>query len=235
MVLTATMMMLILVAIALGITAASRRATSRYTYNTGLYDLAVSGNEQALFLLNQTYTTHREVIYARAFTRAISEINPMIFELSCHCLRLDQFANSGFMLIFIQEAMLVLREAMSGSFTPIGGEYRLSWNLESTIQLEDRVITDIFRAVTTLTPENNRFPVTTSIRKYNNYIPTVPTVVSASIIWSASGYREILLDAHTISILTELGADYPIPLVPGTIIILDEFTLEMVESLRIAD
>ena len=52
-VIIAAMVMLFLVSVVFSITANSRRATARYAHFTGLYDLAVAGNQQALVLLQQ--------------------------------------------------------------------------------------------------------------------------------------------------------------------------------------
>ena len=53
MVMVASMALLLLVSTALLITAGSRQMTARYPDFFGLYDLAVAGNERAVFLLNE--------------------------------------------------------------------------------------------------------------------------------------------------------------------------------------
>jgi len=53
MVMIATMAMLMLISAALLLTVSSIETTARYSHFMGLYDLAIAGNEQALFLLQQ--------------------------------------------------------------------------------------------------------------------------------------------------------------------------------------
>ena len=54
-VVVAVLMITLLAGVALAITAASRRSSMAYTAFTGLHDLAVAGNEQALFILQYLF------------------------------------------------------------------------------------------------------------------------------------------------------------------------------------
>jgi len=54
-VIVAVLMMALLAGVALSITASSRRASMYYIGFTGLYDLAIAGNEQAFFMLRDLF------------------------------------------------------------------------------------------------------------------------------------------------------------------------------------
>ncbi|MCL2571433.1 MAG: hypothetical protein FWE11_03440 [Defluviitaleaceae bacterium] len=234
MVLTVTMLILMLAVIAVSVTAVSRRITSRYSDYMGLFDLAVAGNEQALFLLNQADSSSTEAMLLRALTRAAANA-VLVFNYTDEGFRLDEFFKERFHDAFNHEAMIDIRPRLGTIFTPMASEYRINWGLDSEIHLTDHIFIDSYRAITTVIPGVDRFLVSTRIFRYIDDVPGFPTVVGASIIWSSIGYREIVLDAHTITMLESFGAIFPTLPVPGMIIFLDEFMLTMVESLRIAD
>ena len=241
MVLTATMLIFILVAMALTISTVSRRLTARYAYFMGLYDLAVSGNEKALFLLDQEWERHRDAVTLQALTRIIQDSFENL-EYSNGEIHLT--ATALFQQIFIQEAMTRLNYATSGMFPTrelrcfhASAQFNwsiFSWDMEVEIETEDITTIDVYRVITTFRSNhsNDRFIVRTDTRKYVNDVPGFPTQVEASIVWELSGYRKISLDEHTINILGLNNVFYPINIMPGTIIFLDEFTLTMVESMR---
>ena len=235
MVLTAIMLILMLVTVALGVTTASRRATARYAYNVGLFDLAVSGNEQALFLLRQLLIPLYDNVSDQAWTHILHG-GPIELVLSDDGLRLSEAAGARFEQAFVEGAMAALGNVMGTTFSRASGSsYLLYWNFHTTMNVMDYTISNIYRATTTLRPAHDRFVVDTIIRKYVDNVQGFPTEVHASIIWTVSGHKEIALDAHTIDILEANGSVSPVPLSPGTRIILDVFTLTMVESLRVAN
>jgi len=222
-VLVATMLILMLVAIVLSITAVSRRVTSRYSYFSGLFDLAVAGNEHALFLMRDIY--HSNSVSALINTATNGQI---VFEQGNHGLELDASSRARFRQTYINDATAQVRSGLNN-------EYRRTWSIDVEIETDNSIIEDSFRAVTTVIPGSDRFAVNTSIHKYIGNMPSSPVLVGASIIWAENSLREIPLDAHTINILESLNAFFPEPPYPGIIIFLDEFILTMVESLRIAD
>jgi len=264
MVLAATMMILVLVSIALTVTAVSRRVTARYAYYIGLTDLAVAGNEQALFLLRQAAMPGKNTAHERAFMRLIYDpLNLPVFESYSYGFRLNAATSERFHSFFTQEIMRDVHGRLGDVFQSRGNEYRLTWGLNTTIEISQpsnihtstqtnahtntsqaydssvssQRIQDTYRAFTTITPYSNFFTTSTNVRKYVNNIPSFPTVVEASIIWTPDGHRQIIVDEHTIYILEYVGAIFPIfgdtILTIGTIIFLDEFALAMIESLRV--
>ena len=243
MVLTATMLVFILVGMALTISTVSRRITARYTYFMGLYDLAVSGNEKALFLLHEEWESYKDAVTMQALNRMIQE-NAFSLEYADGVIRLNPAVHERFRQIFIQEAMVILNGALKDAFytrtlrcfnESIDQDWSIfTWSLEVEIETEDLVTIDIYRVITALRPNdaNDRFIIRTDTRKYVNNVPGFPTQVEASFILHPSGSKGIAVDEHTINNFVASGAIfYPMP-PPGTILILDEFTLAMVESMR---
>ena len=235
-VLTATMLMLLLVAVTLSLTAASRRIGAHRENYVGMYDLAVAGNEQALFLLRQDFYNNRIGIHAQAWAQLLTE-TPITIVHTGTGLVLDTHAAIRYREIFLQQAMSSISANMGNVFTPAGLYFNLSWGLEATTIVDERTVVDSFSAVTTLRPLNNRVSVITRIVKTFDNTQSIPTVVGASIILVAGGYNEMVLNAHTIEELQNSGVIFPNLPVNGEnfVLILDEFTLTMVESLRIAD
>jgi len=238
MVLTITMLIFMLVAIVLSVTTVSRRLTARYSYYIGLYDLAVSGNEQALFLLLQSLEAQKDAIIYRSWEQVIEEelVGFVYYEGG---LRLDSDASGYFRQFFIAEAMNELNAAWDGMFPHVRLKHRqirgFVWNLNASIGTDVLTTEDSYRAITALTPAAANFTVRTRIYRYTGGYPGIPATVRASIIWSDSGYSVIVLDAYTIDALESDGVVFPVAPILGEnlILFLDEFTLSMVESLRI--
>jgi len=247
MVLTATMLMLILVAIALTITAVSRRLTAFYAYKTGLYDLAVSGNEQVLFLLEQSWEPRSDAVKLRALLQIVSEDTVIYYN---NGFRISSTYAANFQSAFIREAMAEMQTIMDSGFQRVTILFRwlqavqsnenLTWNIHSwdinlNIISAEQELSGFYRARTIMRPHgnNDRILLRTNVRKYVDGTHGVPAEVEASIIWHRTAYREIALDAHTIYMLEALGVDFiPFTPEPGDIIFLDEFTLTMIESWR---
>jgi len=243
-VLTVTLLIIMLVAIAISITSVSRRISARYSDYVGLFDLAVAGNDHALFLLRQAHGPQREEVHNRAWQRAVNE-GVVVFVYENGGLRLhDPSQNTHgpgpdsrgqFRRIFNEEAVVELRPLMSGMFTFVSfNSYRRSWGIDATISAGDYEITDSYRAVTSISAETGRFSLDTVIHRYTGVSPGVPVTVNASIIWTAVGHGEIVLDAYTIAALILAGVDFPIMPTNGEnlILFLDEFAPTMVESAR---
>jgi len=237
MVITAIMLIFMLVAVALSVTAASRRITARYAYNVGLFDLAVSGNEQALFLLCQSFDSQKEDVISRAWAQIVYGV-PVVFIFSDEGLRLSALDEERFKQIFVEEAMAGYGDVLGDIFSIFSQaprrRYQLTWELNTTFDMEEYTIINSYRAVATLTPYSGHFTISTRIHKsINGVLSPSRAAVQASIIWTASNHREITLDAYTISVLVANGAIFPDTPFPGMRIILDEFALTMVESQRI--
>jgi len=237
MVLTITMLLLMMVAVVLTITTVSRRVTALYTHNAGLYDLAVSGNEQALFLFRRAFDVHSNEVKLRALARVMAEPDFLGFYISGNTYLLTEVSNARFSDIFIDEAENVLRNLYGDVLSRVTTqEYRMTWNINIDVEVDGHTISDSYRAITTLIycrHRGGRRIIRTNIRNYIDDISSFPTVVEASFNWRSTGHREIVLDAHTIDTLLFYGAVFPSPPVYGMIIILDEFALTMVESMRI--
>ena len=235
MVLAVTMLIFVLVAIALSITVVSMRATTRYPRTVGLYDLAVAGNEQALFLLNQRFYTQREYIANRAWERVRDEsLTGFVFQYGK--LRLDQFSREEYERIFIRMAMSDIEANMGNMFTrPFFDDYWLIWGIDAIIGADGFAITDSYRAETRIRHFTNFFTIDTRIRKYIDDEPDITFIIDASTIWTPVSYREIILDAYTIEILEYRGISVPLGLDGNFTLFLDEFALTMVESIRLAE
>ena len=237
-VITVTMLILLLAALVLSVTAVSRRLSARYSDYIGLFDLAVAGNEQVFFLLHQTFESQEEDIISRAWQR-VKDDNIVGFEYRDGELHLDSFLRTQFRGVFVEEAMsglvAVLGDMLSRAYFGSSPEYRLYWGLDTTISADEFAITDSYRAVTTLYAATNRFYMDTVIRRYIGNYPGFRTIVQSSIIWTDIGYKEIILDAYTIYALESDGAVFPV--IPNNgeklILFLDGFTPSMVESLRL--
>ena len=248
-VLTVTMLIVMLAAVVLSVTAVSRRLSALYTRYVGLFDLAVAGNDQALFLLHQAHYLQRDDIHERALHRAIVE-DTIVFEYYNGGLRLQapqnnrhnpSYSNGQFKRIFNEEAVAGLRPLLASMFSFIGiNNYQRSWGIDATIatdDFDDFAITDSYRATTTLSAclvSLDRFNLNTRIHRYIGDNPGPSITVYASIVWTAVGRREIILDAYTILLLISRGVEFPIPPITGVnlILFLDEFAPTMVESLR---
>ena len=232
MVLAATMLMLLMVVLALSVTTLSRRTTARYSYYMGLYDLAVSGNGQALFLLRQIVSD--DDIYLNAWNRMLNSPDiPISLVNEAVGFSMDGPTAERFGQIFHEE----MRRAIGGAFARVRvGEYRLIWGLDATIEFDEITISDSYTAFTHLFIRSDHFLVTTRIHRYINDEPSHYTLVEAAINWDTAGYREIGLDANTIASLMSQGAisSYMPVTAENMILFLDEFMFTMVESLRVA-
>jgi len=184
MVLIATMAMLMIIALVLTITASSRDTTARYIKLASQYDLAVSGNEQALFLLNRAFENNRqEILDSVTSHENLTQQATPFFTQSL----LQYFANSNF-------------------------GYRREWHF--SILIEELYLHDSYQAITTVIPaeplSENIFTVTTVVTK--NYIPVT---VMAGITWQHPSCN------------CENS--------PNLRFCLDDYSLAMVELLRVAD
>ncbi|MCL2378778.1 MAG: hypothetical protein FWC77_06605 [Defluviitaleaceae bacterium] len=230
----ATMIILMLATVVLSVTAVSRRITARYSDYIGLYDLAVAGNEQAFFLLRQAFNARNDDITSRAWQRLKDEEH-ISFIYHVAGLRLDVATSERFRNIFVAEAMGDLRAGMGNIFSRHFFMYQRVWGLDAVIDTDERTISDSYRAATTLCAAADRFHIDTVIQRYEGEYLGVRAIVESSIIWTNYGLREFILDAYTIYRLESAGVVFPfIPISGGNLILfLDEFTLAMVESLRI--
>ena len=238
MVLSITMLVIMMVSITMSVTMISRRVSVLYSDNVGLYDLAVSGNEQALLLLHQHIATQQQTISEYAWARIFNEalLGGFIgFIEQDGALRFDDFTNNKFKEIYIEAAMAHLNTSLGGIFARDGANYRLNWGINASINTNERILIDSYQAITTLRPTGNNFTVTTVIHKQVYETTSYPASVRASLIWTADGYREMVLDAYTIELLEAAMAIFPNVSIYGAnmVLILDEFTFAMVESLRV--
>jgi len=226
------MLIVMLAAVVLSVTTVSRRLTARYTTYVGLYDLAVAGNEQAFFLLRQALEANKDNINSRTWHRFLIG-DYIVFDIVDERLILSPFSRGELRRIFIEEAMIDLRASMDANFTRHFFAYQLVWGLDANINAGERTISDSYRAVTTVCIGIDSFRVDTVIHRYEGIDIRVGAAVEASINWTHIGDRETVLDAYTIYMLEMGGAEFPGVPYGGMILFLDEFMLEMVESLRL--
>jgi len=221
MVLVATMFILMLAAIALMVTAVSRRTTAHYNYHVGLFDLAVSGNEQALFLINREWEAHRIDIYRQAIIQ-LAAIEGALY--------LDQNT-----INVVAAYRQVLHETMTRVvFDALHGQAEISWNLHATLTADERIVVDDYRANTSIMAGADRLTLRTVVRRYENNIPGTPTTVEAFVEWLETGVYEMVLCAYIADIMAAHIDTLLFEPAAGMTIILDEFTPTMIESMRIA-
>jgi len=238
-ILAATMLIIMLAAVILSITAVSRRLTAHYSDYIGLYDLAVAGNEQALFLLIQSLDANRNDISYRAWQQLKTD-EYIAFIPTDGGLKLDTYLRGEFGRIFIEKAMNALRDTMHENFNRHLFMYQLEWGIDTIIDTSTRTIMDSYSAVTTLYACETcfRFHIDTGIRRYTGDDPGTQAIVEATINWRHAGLQEMVLDAYTMFILKSAGTYFPDFSNPpaygeNLILFLDGFTLQMLESLRI--
>jgi len=175
MVMIVTVTVFMLISIVLFITISSRQITARYGYYVGLYDLAVAGNEQVLFLLMQGIDAN------------LTQIN-----------QLSQNENFCFIETATPFAMANLRKY----FSPHGLLYRRTWSIEIDVTIQSEIIfEDQYSATTTVSITNEGFTVSTSIAKYANTILGPLTTVNARIIWTQEEDLGNFLDYYTLTMV----------------------------------
>ena len=237
-VLTTTMVLLMITVVVLTITAVSRRVSAHYFYHAGLFDLAVAGNEQAFFLLRSHARAQNEAVSSLAWQQLMlmDGITVGFVYMDGH-LHLDPSTREEHERIFTNLATSSLREALGGitEFTRVFFHYEMEWDMETIIDTGETIITDSISAITTLRPAKYQFGVYTRLHRYIGGSPGHPVFVDSVINWTAAGQREIILDAYTIEALEEAGAIFPFIPINGEnlILILDDFALAMLESIRL--
>ena len=235
-VLTVTMVLLMIAAMVLTVTAVSRRVSASYSDFVGLFDMAVAGNEQAFFLIRQQRDAHSDVINEQAWQRLMDEVTIGFVYEDGH-LFLDQATSTVYERIYKEVAVSSLLDAMDNipGFTGVHFFYELRWDLSTIIDIGEVIITDSYSAVTRLVPYAHNFRIYTRVHRYIGNTPSVPVFVESVTYWTASGQREILLDAYTIYDMETDGVVFPV--VPNVgediILILDEFAFTMLESIRL--
>ena len=230
--LAAILLIITLATLALSITAVSRRLSARYSDYIGLYNLATSGNEQALFILQQSIETNITNINTRAWERFITR-DDITFQLVNGNLHLSDQSRDDLKHIFIEESTPNLRAALNQNFSRYFFMYQRTWELSTSIHTSNQAITDSYSATTTICAASTRFHLDTVIYRYINNNPSTNAIVEASINWTRTGYREIILDAYTIYTLESNGVEIPDLNGENMILFLDEFALQMVESIRL--
>ena len=154
MVLIISMLILMTVSIALTITITSRRVTARYSYFAGLYDIAVAGKEEVLFVLRRGVQRHQ---YS------------LLPQVSAH--------NT-------EESSAFLTAQLDTYFTPTLNAHQHNWEVTILFTLENGItILDRFQGSTTIRRGGQEFFLHTIVYKYTNNIRGYPTEAEATIIW----------------------------------------------------
>ena len=161
MVLMATLITSMLLTISLTITATSRRFTEHYQNFANLYDMAVAGNEQVLFLLNH------------AIIGNLSELSEQSQLLQYESPDLSR-RNA-----FIEATTPVLQAALSEYFGNAQNSHE--WIIEINFETESgHHIQDTFIGATEVVENGNNFIVITRISQ------PAPASVQASIVWETA-------------------------------------------------
>jgi len=169
MVMIAAMAVLMVVSVAIIITARSRQVSARYGYYSGLYDLAVAGNQQVLFLLRQGVQDNIDEI--------IDTVVEMTVTADC-----DVWTQN-----FISAALPFAIANLETQFAQYGLRHRLEWGIEISYTLQDGwVLQDSFNAVTTVTHRPLIFEISTTVAKTSGGTQSPPVIVDAVIVWRVS-------------------------------------------------
>jgi len=177
MVLIATMAMFVSISVVLIITANSRNTTGRYADFIGRYDLAIAGNEQALFLLMQGFETNRDLIINQAYMQILADADPLTVNKEAALTAAALPVMQANLLLYFDEYMF--------------NDYQRTWNFEVNFEMADNLLMqDRFHATTTI--ETNLsgvgiFRVTTVIARYIDAIRGHPIAVRAHIVWQHPG------------------------------------------------
>jgi len=181
MVIIAAMAMLMLSATVLLITASSRTVTSRYDHFLGLFDLAVAGNEQALYLLNRGVNTNRAVIENNITQQILDNTEGSVI-----------FYNREFYVanaVAVNEARPFALTSLQPYFLPMGLNLGRSWEFSVHFSsLNGLNIEDRYQAVTTVSTHAGGFGVSTEISKFGENGFDNPATVEANIVWNISNY-----------------------------------------------
>jgi len=172
MVIMVATIVLLLVSALLLVSISGRRATERYINFASLYDLAIAGNEQALFMLQQGVDANRNQITASTIALLLenAELN------LTYSNRQFSFTNNIFWTLFTQEANYFAFQNAGGSRT---------WNTHIDFFTDDgRHFSDRYQAETTVTRQADSFHVSTVISKHTDNQPGYPARVDARIIWN---------------------------------------------------
>lgn len=107
----------LLITAVLGITASNRRVAGHYIQFAGLYDMALSANERALFLLRDQveYQTIAERVHQRLYEEGIE--NHLIYQNEAF------FLNDQFLRLFREEKHKLLADYLANAFGRIYARY----------------------------------------------------------------------------------------------------------------
>lgn len=213
-VLIVTLLLFLLISVTLAVTSYGRRVTAHYQNYTGLYDLAVAGNERALFLLRTELERQRDALDARV--RAKIAGNGLMTHLV--------YRNRQFHLAYPEDGYYAklykeyAHEAMdtyvAGTFTYDAGRYCLEYtvtanfsentNTETETDAENEGasageadITDQYAVATELIKQSGGYIVQTTVTKSIDGTESYPTVVEAEITWPEELHEEILIPSYS--------------------------------------
>ena len=170
---------LILVPMALVVT--SRDITSRYPYFSGLYDMAVAGNESAFFLAKDVLDSVMRD--AHIPLESIQVYNENGVE---QCLHPHYFFDENLVKEFDER----ITEAFSKYFNASSGGSR-TWEISVSIELYD--VFDKYVGSTSVVKTETGYRVRTVIRKFVNEVAGRAVIVESDLVWSVpnSGKRVI--------------------------------------------
>jgi len=173
-VLVAFMAVLSLVLVPLTLASISRNTTARYQYFSGLYEMAVAGNEVALFLV-------RDV--ARETVRDAHEVGDYFIGIDEHGVTKCMHPHSFFDGSLTDEVRIKVSEAIRMHF----GEAR-EW--EIGVQVQNRELADVYFGRTTITEAESGYRVMTSVTKSVGDTMGRAAVVESVLTWRLPGASE---------------------------------------------
>lgn len=177
MVLIATMAMFVSISVVLIITVNSRNATGRYADFIGRYDLAIAGNEQALFLLMQGLEANRDAIINQVYMQILAATDPLTEDKEAVLTAVSLPLMQANLLPYFYEYFF--------------GHYQRIWNFEVNFDMADGLLMqDKFHATTNIETKTDSmiiFTVTTVIARYVDAIRGHPIAVRSQIVWQHPG------------------------------------------------
>ena len=181
----------LLIIAVMGVTASGRRISGYYVQFAGLYDLALAGNERALFILCQEVRYHSQIIIERAHHRLYEDgiENHLIYRdgeflLGDHFLRLFREEKNEVLVDFLADNFStgLFRDALGQSHT---GRY-FSYSLGVGTGVYD-VRTYLFE------PRLNSYRVRSTANKFIGGQPGIITAVYGRIEWPAFTHQTVVI------------------------------------------
>lgn len=197
------LLLFLMVSAALAVTARSRRVSARYPYYANLYDIAVAGNERALFLMRAEINKQHTALDARIREEIMSG------DIESHVLyRNGQFhlaypENGYYSSLYRIYANELLTQFLTETFDYVRGNWTLDYTLTASytnngggLADTESSVTDMFHIATTLTTQSDGYIIYSAVDKTVNNETSYPATVEARLVWPTVPHEELFLPAY---------------------------------------